>query len=315
MSQLEDKFNALQALGWVADPPVRFSPLPVGDGFGEWFGWATAAHVDVAIYSSPLSGVAEVHGAIIAEYRAGGGPLGRLGYPTTDEHDDVDDAGNVTGRVNEFQWGSVSWDRTTYRVTTMYTGPVVQLANVAFQQLLNQGIGLTGRQLGEIGVSTVYGNAVELQFAVQAAAHQLFPRMRPVQWEGPSVTWVKHGSPVIAAWERHRSSLGEGNDGPPAENVAWAADAVAYYDSPGPDVLAFLQSRPSRIRVVQNFTGWVVGAPLGGGPEVRLCPVAAWYSIVDIIDTAWDSDAAIPSWQRFQSVSLLGWGDTSATPA
>ncbi len=314
MDELRDKYDALQAEGWVADPPVQFSALPTGDGVGAWFGWTTATGVDVAVYFSPLSGAAEVHGAILGEYRAGGGPLGRLGYPTSDEHDEVDAAGNVTGRVNEFQWGSVFWDRTTDRVATLYTGPVVEIPTVGFKQFLNQGVGIVGRQLGQIGVGTVYGNAVELQFTVQPGVRQLFASMRAVQWEGPSVMWVKQGSPATAAWNRHSSSLGDGEDGPLDENVAWGPDTVAYYDSPGPDILPFLASRPSRIRAVQNFTGWVAGTPLLGGPQTRLCPVVAWYSIVDIVDDAWASNVDIPSWSRFQSVSALGWANTSVTP-
>ncbi|MGW5220860.1 LGFP repeat-containing protein [Nocardia sp. NPDC004085] len=314
MSSLQEKYQKLLDSGWGADPPEPFAPQPVGDGLGTWFAWSTPSGVDVAIYFSPVTGAAEVHGAILAEYRAGGGPQGNLGYPVTDEHDDLDAAGNVIGRVNDFQWGSVFWSRSTRQTTTMVTGPVVDIPNVAFREFLNHGVGLVGNQLGEVGVGFVYGNAVELQFAIQPAARLAFGTLRPIQWAGPSVTWVKNGNPATSPWVRYASSLGEGPDGPEPDNIVSTADVIAFYDSPGPNTVKFFDLRPSRIRAIQNFTAWISGTPALGGPEDRLCPVVAWYSIVDIIDDMWDARAPAPSWRRWQSVSALGWGDTSTTP-
>lgn len=59
-----------------------------------------------SIYWSVASNLArEVHGAILARYRAVGGPTGILGYPTTDETA----AGRVAGRFNECSHGTISW--------------------------------------------------------------------------------------------------------------------------------------------------------------------------------------------------------------
>ncbi len=64
--------------------PLPFVDVPVGDGVGTWFTWATASGVNVAIYDHPNVGTFEVHGTILLAYQAQGGPLGALGYPTSD---------------------------------------------------------------------------------------------------------------------------------------------------------------------------------------------------------------------------------------
>jgi uncharacterized protein with LGFP repeats len=56
-----------------------------------------------SIYWSPATGAHEVHGAILGEYRAVGGPTGVLGYPVTDE-EGVDDG---VGRVSTFTGGGI----------------------------------------------------------------------------------------------------------------------------------------------------------------------------------------------------------------
>lgn len=40
--------------------------------------------------------------------------------------------------------------------------------------------------------------------------------------------------------------------------------------------------------------------------------VAAWHSVVDLVDFNWSGPAATPDWQRLPaSGSALGWRDTS----
>jgi uncharacterized protein with LGFP repeats len=56
-------------------------------------------------FSSPSTGTHSVVGAILANYRALGGPAGLLGYPTTDELP----TRNGIGRYNHFQGGSIYW--------------------------------------------------------------------------------------------------------------------------------------------------------------------------------------------------------------
>jgi hypothetical protein len=261
-----------------------------------------------------MTGAAEVHGAILAEYRAGGGPQSALGYPTTDEHDDLDAAGAVIGRANDFQWGTVFWNQNTQQTTTMVTAPVIDLPNVAFQEFVNAGVGMSGNQLGETIVVTFHVNAVELHFTIRPPARAAFNNLRPVQWDGPSVIWVKHGHPATAPWVQHAFSLSTGDDDPLPQCIIDTPDIIGFYDIPGPDTSKFLALRPSRIRATENFTAWIAGTPVLGGPEVRLCPVAAWFSIVDIIDDNWDNPNVLPSWRRWDSSSALGWGTTATPP-
>ncbi|MGY2084282.1 LGFP repeat-containing protein [Blastococcus sp. SYSU DS0539] len=56
-------------------------------------------------FTSPATGTRSVVGAILANYRALGGPAGVLGYPTTDELP----TRNGIGRYNHFQRGSIYW--------------------------------------------------------------------------------------------------------------------------------------------------------------------------------------------------------------
>jgi uncharacterized protein with LGFP repeats len=62
-----------------------------------------------ATYTSPQTGTHEVTGAILDDYKALGGPTGRLGYPITSELATP----NGKGRYNHFQYGSIYWTATT----------------------------------------------------------------------------------------------------------------------------------------------------------------------------------------------------------
>ncbi len=61
------------------------------------------------LYWSPATGAHEVLGAILAKYRAAGGPKSLLSYPTTDETRTADGV----GRYNKFTWGSIYWSPKT----------------------------------------------------------------------------------------------------------------------------------------------------------------------------------------------------------
>lgn len=62
-----------------------------------------------SIYWHPVSGTFEVHGAILAKYRALGAEASVLGYPATDETGTPDGI----GRFNHFQRGSIYWTPST----------------------------------------------------------------------------------------------------------------------------------------------------------------------------------------------------------
>jgi uncharacterized protein with LGFP repeats len=63
-----------------------------------------------AIYWSPATGAHEVHGLILARYKALGGPAGILGFPLTDETD----VGDGVGRFNDFaNHATIDWSPAT----------------------------------------------------------------------------------------------------------------------------------------------------------------------------------------------------------
>jgi len=189
-------------------------------------------------------------------------------------------------------------------------------SGVRFSRFLAKGSGLTGKQLGPLSLALHEVNAVELQFAVDSAAHRNYRNLRPVQWSGPEAIWVKYGDPFAQTWQVISKGPGTGSDNPKPEFIAVRPDAIAYYDSPGPFLLGHLSKRPSRIHVVQNFTGWIVGERRAGGGTERLCPVAAWYSVISLADYNWSDRTASPDYQRISpSGSGTGWRSTANPPA
>ncbi len=125
MTRLEQRYNELVASGWGPEIDLPFVEVPTGDGFGTWFTWTTAGGVNVALYDSPNTAPSEVHGAILVTYQAQQGPLGSLGYPISDEYDDVVGS-TVVGRVSDFERGSIFWSSADGQTTVMTTGPVTQ---------------------------------------------------------------------------------------------------------------------------------------------------------------------------------------------
>jgi hypothetical protein len=190
------------------------------------------------------------------------------------------------------------------------------MPGVRFLSFLNQGLGRTQRSLGEVATLTFIQNGVELQFEIDASARTTHRNLRPVQWAGPEVIWVRREHPLTGPWSVFRQSGGTGSDDPLPENVVSSPALISYYDAPGPNMTLFLVHKPVRLYVVQNFTGWIVGESVQGGQLQALCPVAAWHSILNLADGDWNEPGAIPHWMRLSgSRSQLGWGDTSRPPS
>ncbi|WP_228835243.1 LGFP repeat-containing protein [Nocardia abscessus] len=108
MTRLEQRYNELVASGWGPGVDLPFLNVPTGDGVGTWFTWTTTGGVNVALYDSPDTEPFEVHGVILLTYQAQEGPLGILGYPTSDEYDHVVGP-TVVGRVSDFERGAIFW--------------------------------------------------------------------------------------------------------------------------------------------------------------------------------------------------------------
>lgn len=189
------------------------------------------------------------------------------------------------------------------------------MPGVRFLRFLNQGSGQTQRTLGEVGSLTFIQNGVELQFELDASAHSTHRNLRPVQWAGTEAIWIRRNSPLDGPWSLFRQNAGTGPDDPLAPNIVTTPALIAYYDSPGPNMAHYLTNKPSRVYVVQNFTGWIVGEPAQGGAPVQLCEVVAWHSILNLGDENWTERGGLPHWIRLSgSRSSLGWGDTSRPP-
>jgi hypothetical protein len=73
-----------------------------------------------SIYWTPLTGAFEVHGAIRDRWSSLGWERSALGYPISDETDEVDGS----GRFNVFEHGTIHWNRTSGAVT-VNSNPVI----------------------------------------------------------------------------------------------------------------------------------------------------------------------------------------------
>jgi len=189
------------------------------------------------------------------------------------------------------------------------------MPGVRFLRFLNQGTGLTQRALGEVGTFLFIQNGVELQFELEPSVHTTHRNLRPVQWSGTEAIWVRREHPLTGPWTAVSQNQGAGPDDPLPQNILTTPTLIAYHDAPGPRMDRFLTHKPTRVYVVQNFTGWIVGEPLQGGQPQPLCPVVAWHSIISLLDSVWNEPGSIPHWDRVHgNVSALGWGDTSRPP-
>ncbi|HEY7553771.1 MAG TPA: GH25 family lysozyme [Candidatus Binatia bacterium] len=160
MSSIEVKYSQLKAQGFI---PAQLAPgvelpvvsVPTGDGKGTFFAYAfvvSGISTPITIYDHPSNGTFEVHGAILAQYLARGGPLGDLGYPISDEYVDVAN-GTVIGRISDFQRGSIFWNALSGLTTVMLVGPVSEDFEIV------EGIDVSDHQ-GAINWSSVAGNGV-----------------------------------------------------------------------------------------------------------------------------------------------------------
>ncbi|MCI5120212.1 MAG: hypothetical protein D3908_03280, partial [Candidatus Electrothrix sp. AUS4] len=120
MADIERKFTELQRAGFAPSFCIPVIPAPVGDGQGSFFPFLNTSGDATTIYSHPATGTYEVHGAILQAYVASGGPLGNLGYPTSDEHDSTER--EPVGRSSDFQHGLIFWDSSTGKTYTILNG-------------------------------------------------------------------------------------------------------------------------------------------------------------------------------------------------
>jgi hypothetical protein len=181
---------------------------------------------------------------------------------------------------------------------------------IRFTHFQNTGRGITGLNLGETSQLTYIMNGVELQFKIESSAVAQYRNLRPVQYAGPEVIYGKRGSPLTSPWQTIHRSQSTGWDNPVPENVVSRGNIIAYYDSPGINVATYVGTPTSRLHVVQNFTGWVVGEPISGGGVRQLCDVAAWYSVVSLVNQNFDNPDALLAGIVFMETAPVQAGQT-----
>ncbi len=188
------------------------------------------------------------------------------------------------------------------------------MATVQFSKFLNKGTGVMGRTLAPTFVLGFWVTPVELQFAIDPAIYESYRNLRPVNWSGTDAIWFKSGDLFSSPWQRHSSSNGIGADGPDPGNSKITQDLIAYYDNPGLPQRIINRIRPnaSWVWLVQNFTGWIEGEPIKGGPAERLCEMAAWWSIVSVANAKWQDPTQQDGWTLTSGTdSGTGWANTS----
>lgn len=188
------------------------------------------------------------------------------------------------------------------------------MATVQFSKFLNKGKGVMGRTLEPVFALGFWLTPVELQFSIDPAIYDRYRNLRPVNWSGPDAIWFKTGNPLSAHWQLHSSSKGIGADGPDPGNASIGRDLIAYYDNPGLPLKKIHEIRPnaSWVWLVQNFTGWIEGEPIAGGPAERLCEMAGWWSIVSVANSNWQDPKQPEAWDFISGTdSGTGWADTS----
>ena len=163
--------------------------------------------------------------------------------------------------------------------------------------------------LGYFAQVGYYENGVQLTFPAGAAAGA-YTNLTPRQWSGPEATYTSDQS-VGGPWNTLLNDSGTGTDDPLPQNQSVTPSTVTYYDAPGPQVIPILNADPKvkRVHSVQNFTGWVEGVPVGGGPAQRISDILAWHSVMSLVMVSDD-----PSKPDFQPLPLtgsgMGWVDT-----
>jgi hypothetical protein len=184
------------------------------------------------------------------------------------------------------------------------------MAGVSFYRFRNSGTAFNNQALGLRDGMGYWLNAVELTFRISdPTVSQRYRNLKPYQWSGPDSIWLQIGG---GPWTVYQSTQGSGEDPPLDENAQTTLPTITYYDNPGmqPGQFSAFDARGATgIHVVQNFTGWVVGYPVGGGGAEQLSETIAWYSRVSIAkrEGKWSRDMS-------RSGASTGWFITTQTP-
>src|SRR5207244_1326084 len=120
-----------------------------------------------------------------AQYLASGGPLGELGYPISDEYEDIAN-GTVIGRISDFQRGSIFWNALSGLTTVMFVGPVTENFEIV------EGIDVSGHQ-GTINWTSVVSSGIVFTYIKATEADNVTDGSFTTNW-GASKGRVSRGA-------------------------------------------------------------------------------------------------------------------------
>lgn len=171
-------------IGWeksVVGYPVTDETI-TPDGIGRYNHFQTGS-----IYWTPLTGAHEVHGAIRATWSSLGWERSALGYPMSDETDEVDGS----GRFNVFEHGTIHWNRGTGVVTANPNAAILMSPT-------RPGIDRPGSDITHFTLPAANPAMCQQQCADNAMCVSWVMVNPGVQ--GPSaVCWLKSGTPLEQA--------------------------------------------------------------------------------------------------------------------
>jgi hypothetical protein len=177
-----DEYGAAgKSQGFLGYPITDEMTTP--DGLGEYNHFQLGS-----IYWTPTTGAHEVHGAIRDKWSSLGWERSALGYPVSDETDEV----NGSGRFNLFQHGSIHWVKSSGAVTV----------NVDLPTLLGPQLGGTDQPGGDIANFNLPApNPTMCEERCQNdATCKAWTYVAPNTSQGPAPhCWLKNAIPVASA--------------------------------------------------------------------------------------------------------------------
>jgi LGFP repeat/PAN domain len=166
--------------GFLGYPTTNEQVTP--DGIGRYNHFQNGS-----IYWTPLTGAHEVHGAIRGQWSSMGWEQSVLGYPITDETDEIDGS----GRFNLFEHGAIHWRRADGTIT------VQSDANMLLA-IAQQGTDRPGQDIANF-VPPEANPAMCAESCAGNASCKAWTYVAPNTTQGPQPhCWIKSGIPLPA---------------------------------------------------------------------------------------------------------------------
>jgi hypothetical protein len=172
------------AIGWEKSPlgyPVT-DETTTPDGIGRYNHFQSGS-----VYWTPYTGAHEVHGSIRAQWSSMGWELSSLGYPLSDETDEVDGS----GRFNVFEHGSIHWNAKTSAVT-------VKANPATLISAAHTGANRAGSDIANFDLPSA-NPAMCQQSCADNAACRAWTYVNPGVQNAHARCWLKNTAPVETA--------------------------------------------------------------------------------------------------------------------